>query len=569
MTYVDELKEHINELNSPQKIIATIYARVSTRNEGQKESCDNQIKSAKEFLASFKNVTLSEEHIFKDEGLSGKSVVKRKEYQHLMDEVRSRKINLIVAKTCSRLFRSVSESQDFLKTLLKNKVTLFTLEDNRFWDFNMHTDELMFTLNSVFAAGTSRTQSDAGHLAQERRIKDKKLYPKDIVTGYKWDPDKKDIVIDTELSPYIVEMYEDYVYHNGTPSSICNTLKNRGIKFPKNKRDKDTREPYVVYEYLCEKTISKIISNPKYIGLFTINTRSSIFIPGEESKRYKTEKKDQAVIERPDLKIIDTDLFNMAQRIHKSRINIYKAPGKEAIQARFRGKHLYAGKIFCPLCGKPYHFGYADRKKSIPVYKIKKHSECHNSVRQIYEADLENVTKMALKQIIDQQQDVCISLERVLTEIVEASQDNNNEIDKLKKQKCTRDKQLGNLIDQLTEGGLIESARNRIIARINEITVETDRLAEIIDDKERNRLDDSYVEEKILKIKAAIADLRNFTTIDRDRILNYIEKIEMPPDGNIIIILKTGQILHINTSVIYDGNNVETMGTQDVPYSLR
>ena len=202
------------------------------------------------------------------------------------------------------------------------------------------------------------------------------------------------------------------------------------------------------------------------------------------------------------------------------------------------------------------------------MYRIKSHSDCPNPIRQIYEHDLEEITKKALKQTIDQQEEVCISLEQVLTEIVEASQNSGDEIDRLKKQRASREKQLDNLIDQLAEGGLTEAARNRIKAKINNITEETDRLTETINDKENNKLDDSYVTEKLASIRAAIADLRNFTSIDRDRILNYIERIDMQPNGDIEILLKSGQVIVAKQQTendFADGDSVGKKGIHDVP----
>ena len=155
-----------------------------------------------------------------------------------------------------------------------------------------------------------------------------------------------------------------------------------------------------------------------------------------------------------------------------------------------------------------------------------------------------------------------------MTEIVEASQNSGDEIDRLKKQRASREKQLDNLIDQLAEGGLTEAARNRIKAKINNITEETDRLTETINDKENNKLDDSYVTEKLASIRAAIADLRNFTSIDRDRILNYIERIDMQPNGDIEILLKSGQVIvakQQNDNDFTDGDSVGKKGIQDVP----
>jgi DNA repair exonuclease SbcCD ATPase subunit len=277
------------------------------------------------------------------------------------------------------------------------------------------------------------------------------------------------------------------------------------------------------------------------------------------------------LVERPDLQIVDTELFEMAQRIHQTRITVYEKPDKKTTQARFQGIHKYAGKIFCPDCGKPYHFGYADRKKTYPIYRIEKHKDCPNPVNRIDEADIEEITKQALKRTIDQQNEVCQTLEAVLSECVEASQNTGKEVAKLKQQLKTKNNQLNNLIDQLSEGGLIEAAKEHIKTKINTITEEIENLTEIIKDKEANKLSDSYVSDKIAEIKSAIAELRNFTEIDRDRILNYIERIELPANGDVNILLKSGQVITIAATENMDfsmGDSVVKNGKQDVRYSL-
>ena len=239
------------------------------------------------------------------------------------------------------------------------------------------------------------------------------------------------------------------------------------------------------------------------------------------------------------------------------------------IQARYQGTHKYAGKIFCPICGKPYHFAYADRKKQIPIYKTRNHSDCVNPINRVSEHDLDEITKKSLTQIINQQEEVCVSLEQILTEIVEASQNNSVEIETLKKQRDTKEKQLNNLIEQLSLGGLNEAAKNRIRDKINQITDESDKLSESIKDIETNKLDDSYVTVKIASIKAAISDLRNFTSIDRDRILNYIERIDLRPDGDIEMLLKSGQVIVAKQHNDSDLSNEKSVGKkvrQDVLY---
>ena len=548
MSYAEELKQKL-QIGSTDIVRAVIYARVSTDNEGQKESCSNQVALAEGYLADHPNVKLVATYI--DDGISGKNDFTRPQYNEMLQQLSEDGFDLIITKALSRLNRDELNSLMLNSLLIEHDATVLTLEDGQIHDFEDMNSGLLHSIKYAMDAQFVKQQSINGRKTQELRCEKKELSAKDCSYGYDWHREDKTITINEDQAEVVRRIFEDYVYRNGTPSSIQKALKAEGIN-------------------ICGRTVSNIIEDERYIGKFYINKRTTKLGTGRtKSKRIKLPKEQWVLCERPDLQIVDTDLFEMAQRIHHSRITVYEKPDKKAVQARFQGLHLYAGKIFCPVCGKPYQFGYADRKKTVPVYRIKSHSDCPNPIRQIYEHDLEEITKKALKQTIDQQEEVCISLEKVLTEIVEASQNSGDEIDRLKKQRASREKQLDNLIDQLSEGGLTEAAKNRIKAKINNITEETDRLTETINDKENNKLDDSYVTEKLASIRAAIADLRNFTSIDRDRILNYIERIDMPPNGDIEILLKSGQVIVANVdsnSDFSDGNSVGKKGIQDDRY---
>ena len=469
MSYAEELKQKL-QIGCTDIVRAVIYARVSTDNEGQKESCSNQVSLAEGYLAEHPNVKLIATYI--DDGISGKNDFTRPQYNEMLQQLSEDGLDLIITKALSRLNRDELNSLMLNSLLIEHDATVLTLEDGQIHDFEDMNSSLLHSIKYAMDAQFVKQQSINGRKTQELRCEKKELSAKDCSYGYDWHREDKTITINEDQAEVVRRIFEDYVYRNGTPASIQKALKAEGIN-------------------ICGRTVSNIIEDERYIGKFYINKRTTKLGTGRtKSKRIKLPKEQWVLVERPDLQIVDTDLFEMAQRIHQTRITIYEKPDKATTQARFRGTHLYAGKIFCPVCGKPYHFGYADRKKTVPIYRIKSHSDCPNPIHSIYEHDLEEITKKALKQIIDQQEEVCISLEKILTEIVEASQNNGDEIDRLKKQRASREKQLDNLIDQLSEGGLTEAAKNRIKAKINNITEETDRLAEIIKDKENSKLDD-------------------------------------------------------------------------------
>ena len=550
MSYAEDIRQQLNNDNSAP-IFAVIYAQVSTDNEGQKDSCSNQVALAKTYVSNHSNIQVVGTYV--DDGISGKNDFTRPQYNAMLQQISSGNVDLIITKALSRLNRDQLNSLMLSNMLVETNTTVLTLEDNQVHDFEDMGSELLHSISFAIDAQYVKRQSINGKKTQELRCQRKELSAKDCSYGYEWHSDTKTITVKDKEAEVVRRVFEDYVYRNGTPASIQSVLKREGI----NK---------------SSRTISNMIQNERYIGKFYINKRTSKLGTGQsKSKRIQLPKEQWVLVERPDLQIVDTELFEMVQRIHQTRITVYEKPDKKTTQARFQGTHKYAGKIFCPNCGKPYHFGYSDRAKTKPIYTIKSHSECPNPINKISETDLEEITRLALKKTIAEQSEVLSSLEAILIECVEASQNSGDEIDRLKKQKSSREKQIDNLIDQLAEGGLTDAAKERIKSKINTITDEIDNLTVSIKDKESNKLSFSYVTDKIAEIKSAIAELRNFTTIDRDRILNYIERIELPASGDIDITLKSGQKITVKQqkpSDFSDGDSVGKKGIQDVLYSL-
>lgn len=86
----------------------TFYARVSTESEDQLNSLDNQISYFKEFITSNSNWIYVDGYI--DEGISGSTVKKRKNFLRMIEDAKSGYFDLIVTKEVSRFSRNLSDS---------------------------------------------------------------------------------------------------------------------------------------------------------------------------------------------------------------------------------------------------------------------------------------------------------------------------------------------------------------------------------------------------------------------------------------------------------------------------
>lgn len=521
MNYAQEIKQ---KLITGETLYAVIYARVSTDNEGQKDSCDNQVALANNYVNRHKNIKVV--GVFIDDGISGKNDFNRPDYQKMLNLITGGTIDLILTKALDRLNRDQLNSLQLTNFLINVQTTVLTLENEEILDFEDFTSQLIQSINYTFDAQYVKKQSLNGKKVQELRCQRKELTAKDISYGYVWHKEDKTISINTHEAEIITKIFEEYVYRNQTPATIHKDLSTKGVN-------------------ICAKTISNILKDTRYIGIFYINKRSSKLGTGKtKTKRFNLPKDQWIPVEVPDLAIIDRDVFDIAQRIRQARIPIYQK-NKAKQQAHFQGKHEYAGKIFCPICGKPYQFRFADRYKKHPIYHQAHETGCTNKITRIGEKELEDITKQALRKIIEQQSTVYKSLEIILTECIKNSQNSNNEIEKLKKQRIGLEQKIDTLIETLTEDGLTTSSKEKIKVKINKATEDLEKLSKEITSKEDINIDTSYIPRKIAEIKKAIEELKNFRTIDRNRVQNYIERIELQPTGDITIILKTGQIINV------------------------
>ena len=525
MNYAKIIQQKIYDGITDPPVRAAIYARVSTDNEGQKESCDNQVELANNYALSHPAIKII--GTFVDDGISGKNDYNRPQYVALLNMIETDSIDLIITKSLSRLNRDQSNSLYLSKLLMEHNATILTLEDGQIHDFEDMGMQIVHTISYLFDEQYVRRQSINGRKTHELRCERKELSAKDVSYGYIWNKDTKEISINEEEARIIRKIFEDYVYMNKTPAEIERTLKSEGI-------------------HLNSTGVDKLIRNTRYIGFFYINKTTTILGTGsKKSIRVKKPKEEWILVQRPDLQIVDTDLFYMAQRIRECRTNKYLRPDKKVSQSYFQGRHKFASKIFCAECGKPYQFGYQDKNKSIGLYRVKMHSNCVNSHHRILETDMEEIVRQVLKTTLEKQHEVCDDLERILTECVLKIGNSAKSLSDLKDKRLSREQKINKLIDTLTEGGLPEKTKERIKSKINEIEAEIENLSLSIAEMEEATIDESYVQNRISSIRKAINELSQFTTIDRDRVLNYIERILIHQNGTIDVVLRSGNAITV------------------------
>ena len=99
------------------------YCRVSTDSEEQASSYEIQIEHYTNYIKKNKEWELA--GIFADDGITGTNTKKREEFNRMIEECMSGKIDMIITKSISRFSRNTTDCLELVRKLLSLNIPLF------------------------------------------------------------------------------------------------------------------------------------------------------------------------------------------------------------------------------------------------------------------------------------------------------------------------------------------------------------------------------------------------------------------------------------------------------------
>jgi DNA invertase Pin-like site-specific DNA recombinase len=534
---------------------AILYSRVSTTNDEQAESIENQILLAKNYLAKHPNIVMAEPLDKYSEKISGKTD-RRPKFQEMCQRLSRGDIHYLMIKDMKRLSRSVETTYAFFNLMKQYGFEIIQLSTGSVIDdksFEGVESNLLLGVEALFAQNMVLTQSRYGRTVHKVRCENKILAYKDsTLFGYKWDPQLKDIVIDEEKAEIVRELFKRYVFRDEGIVEIKEYLSIMG--YP--------------YSYV---TVSKWLQEGKYIGDWTINRKGSVLGIGQGAKtrRFDKDKSEWIHIDRPDLAIVDKDVFEMAQEIRSSRIRHFRTDeGKEKKIGSFVGHHLFANKVFCADCGSSYRFRWGARGHTNPVYidsfRVSKRDlsqKCPNVLyKRVTEKELKRIVVGAISAVNMQGAE---SIEVMIRAVSSAIRSN---IDM--EEKRQREEQTLKFLDKEAE-----KVSN---AFIDATSVMRDRLNKQLEDIEKQidackrrlqRMDNQLEEEEELRcrfssIKRQVSGWIDIVeeSLDRKMVEKLVSKILIHHDGKVEVFLELSKMASYQTSL----NKPEPMNSEEV-----
>ena len=516
------------------------YARVSTEKESQVESFEKQIEFFNEFT---KKNGYELYKLYADEGISGKQIKHRKQFQQMMLDAKAKKFDKVVVKDVSRFARNTVDLLQSVRELKSYNVQVDFLNNGEVMEGG---SEFILTILGAMAQQESANMSKRVKFGKD--ITAQKGRVPNIVFGYDKMPNERYILkVNEEEAKIVKEIFESYVYKGLGTTKIAWDLNDRGIR---TKRDKAK---------WVQNGIVRMLKNPIYTGRVT-NKKSEVtdFITGT---RKDIPEDEWIVVERPEMRIISDELFNKAQEILAQRSNEFKLNNK-----REKTEYVFSTLIYCKHCG--YSFRRMKRKYSETGKEYVRWvcsgrnsmgvGSCPNTT-VIDEEELLNAIKVYLKSIIKNKKNFMKAVEKEFEKITKLRETGERSEESLLQEieKVTNKKQK-----------YMEMFQNEII-NIKELKEYTNPLNEDIARLERElKLITSEIKEKdvlekeLTKTIKTVDDIINNKTITNSMLKTIIDVIEVDSDSNVEVRLKLLNEIGSTPAVITNFNDIQNTVTE-------
>ncbi len=187
-----------------RKVVA-VYARVSTTNENQVSSIENQTLYYEKKIAD--NPLWEMQEIYSDEGKSGTSLRHRDAFRRMMADAEQQKMDLILCASVSRFARNMSDCLEqvaALKTMHPQKPIGVYFETENIYTLDPNSDQ-SFHIHAMLADWESGNKSRRMILSYDQRILTGQ-YPVSDLLGFRHTKDG-DLIIEPEEAKTVRFMF--------------------------------------------------------------------------------------------------------------------------------------------------------------------------------------------------------------------------------------------------------------------------------------------------------------------------------------------------------------------------
>lgn len=460
------------------------YCRVSTKQEEQLNSYENQVEHYTERINSENGWTL--EGIYADKGISGTSVKNRDEFNRMIRRCKQGKIDMIITKSIARFARNTVDCLKYVRLLNDLGVDVYFEEQGI--HSNQPGAEFYITIYGSIAQSESENISANIKWGKAQSAKEGKvIFQYKNFLGYRKGEDGQPEIVPEEAET-ICLIYDRFLAGDSL-KGIAELLEEKGIKSPTGKAQ---------WQF---STIQSILSNEKYKGDAIIN---KTYITDCISKKVRVNngERPKYYVENSHPAIIDSATFGRVQEELARRSGKRKVRQKaKTEQGKYSSKYAMTELLVCGECKTPYRrcTWTAGGKKKIVWRCINRldygKKYCHNSPT-IEESILQKAVMTAIMETANQNTEVLRTLKLHIGMGLEGEKSNDNSLD-LQVRIAEIDAEFRKMLDRVsteTVEAFDEETATRLMNEKSRLQQQLDNIADAEQRHEnaKSRLDDIY-----------------------------------------------------------------------------
>ena len=355
------------------------YCRVSTDKDEQLTSYEAQIEYYTAKIAANPEWTMV--RLYADEGITGTSTKKRKQFNKLVTDCEAGKIDLVITKSVSRFGRNTLDGLQYTRKLKRLGIGVYFEKENV---NTLHMDNEMI-LTFFFSQAQAESESLSGNVKWGHR--------KNFM-GYRRGPDGAP-EIDEEQAKIVRRIFARYLLGDSV-GTIRKGLEADGIKTVRG-NDK-----------WSDSVIQGMLQNEKYIGDALLQKTYIADLFSHQSKKNMGELPKYYVHDCHPA-IIDRETFRKVQEEMARRSSKKRTSSKAKTQlGKYSGKYALSELLICGECGSPYRrTTYMPHGERVYVWRCLNRMEngkriCKHSPT-FAERDLHGVVMSAMNELFSQQ----------------------------------------------------------------------------------------------------------------------------------------------------------------------
>lgn len=321
-----------------KKLRVAAYCRVSTEQEEQESSFENQVAYYTDLIQS--NPEWEFAGIFADRGISGTKDTIRPEFMKMIEHCQRHKIDLIFTKSLSRFSRNTLDSIKYIRLLKSLNVTIeFEKEGLNTSDVS---SEIYLTWFSAFAQAESESISQNVTMGKRRQYKEGHFaFRYKNFLGYR-PGENGEPEIDPEQATIVSRIF--FAFLSGdTPEQIAKSLEADHIPSPTGKPT------------WSKTTIRNMLQNEKYAGDVLLQKTYTADFLEKKVKKNRGEVKQYYITDNHPA-IIPRDIFQevqleIARRSSKRKVSCRRT---KSGRGKYTSKYALSERTVCGECGAMY-----------------------------------------------------------------------------------------------------------------------------------------------------------------------------------------------------------------------